>query len=84
MENELDITKLKYVLYARKSRTDETAQVRSIPDQKAECRELASRLGLKVVKVLEEAKSAKKPNQRPVFDEVIRGIRSGIYDGILA
>ena len=84
MENELDITKLKYVLYARKSRTDETAQVRSIPDQKAECRELASRLGLKVVKVLEEAKSAKKPNQRPVFDEMIRGIRSGIYDGILA
>lgn len=84
MEKELDITKLRYVLYARKSRTDETAQVRSIPDQIAECKELASRLGLRVIKTLQEAKSAKKPNQRLVFEEMIRGIKSGIYDGILA
>ena len=84
MDEKLDITKLRYVLYARKSRTDETAQVRSIPDQIKECRIVASHKGLKVVKTLQEAKSAKKPHQRPVFDEVIRGIKNGIYDGILA
>ncbi|MFC1790094.1 recombinase family protein [Patescibacteria group bacterium] len=84
MENELDITKLKYVLYARKSRTDETAQVRSIPDQIAECKILASRIGIKVVKIFKEAQSAKRPNQRPVFDELMKGIKSGVYEGILA
>lgn len=32
-EQELDFTKLKYVLYARKSTDDPQRQVRSIPDQ---------------------------------------------------
>ena len=32
-DQEIDITKLKYVLYARKSTTDEARQVRSIHDQ---------------------------------------------------
>ncbi len=33
MEEELDITKLKYVLYARKSTDDPERQVRSTEDQ---------------------------------------------------
>jgi hypothetical protein len=60
-EQELDITKFKYVLYARKSTDDPKRQLRSIPDQKYECKELADRLGLNVVRVLEETKSAKNP-----------------------
>lgn len=83
-QEELDFTKLKYVLYARKSRTDEFAQVRSIPDQIFECRKLQSHLGLNVVAVLEEAQSAKKPRQRRVFDQMIKDIRAGKYDAILA
>ena len=54
MEEELDIAKLRYVLYARKSSDDPQRQVKSIPDQLTECKELATRLGIKVVKVLEE------------------------------
>ena len=83
-QEELDFTKLRYVLYARKSRTDEFAQVRSIPDQIFECRKLQSHLGLNVTNVLEEAKSAKKPHQRPVFNQMIKDIRNGKYDAILA
>jgi len=64
MNEELDITKLKYVLYARKSTTDETRQVRSIPDQIIDCKTLADFAGLNVVKILRETQSAKKPNQR--------------------
>lgn len=84
MDEELDVTKLKYVLYARKSTTDETRQVRSIPDQIDDCQRLAVRMGLNVVNVLEETKSAKKPNQRPIFKKMLADIKSGVYDAILA
>ncbi len=84
MEEELDVTKLKYILYARKSTDDPERQARSIPDQIAECRQLARRLGLTIVgKPLEEQKSAKKPGKRPVFRQMLRDIKAGKYDGIL-
>ncbi len=85
MDNDaLDITQLKYVLYARKSTTDETRQVRSIPDQINDCKFLAEQLNLNVVKILKETKSAKKPNQRPVFRQMIKDIKDGVYDAILS
>lgn len=84
MDDELDITKLKYVLYARKSTTDETRQVRSIPDQIFECKQLSARIGIRVVQVLQETKSAKKPHQRPIFTKMINDIKAGLYDCILA
>lgn len=83
-EKEIDFTKLKYVLYARKSTTDETRQVRSIPDQIDDCQKLADRIGLNIVDVLQETKSAKKPNQRPVFKKMLIDIKHGVYDAILA
>lgn len=49
MEYEVDHTKLTYVLYARKSTDDPERQARSIPDQIAECLQLAKRLNLTVV-----------------------------------
>ena len=84
MDEELNVTKLKYVLYARKSTADETRQVRSIPDQIADCKIYASRIPLNIVNTLQETKSAKKPNQRPVFKQMIEDIKKGKYDGILA
>jgi len=57
-----DITKLRYVLYARKSTEDETRQVRSIDDQIRDCQKLALELGLNVVgEPIRETKSAKRP-----------------------
>src|SRR3989344_3238250 len=83
--SELDVTKLKYALYARKSTSDETRQVRSIPDQILECKELAARTYINIVgKPLIETKSAKKPNQRPVFTQMLKDIKAGKYDSILA
>lgn len=85
MEEELDISKLKYVLYARKSTTDETRQVRSIQDQIDDCTAFASRNGLHIVgKPQIETKSAKIPGKRPVFDKMLKDIKSGKYDGILS
>ena len=78
-----DLTKLRYVLYARKSTEDENRQVRSINDQIKDCRNLAKNLGLKVVAEVTEQKSAKKPNHRPKFTQMLKDISSKKYDAIL-
>lgn len=85
VEEDLDFTKLKYVLYARKSTDDPGRQPRSTEDQIAECKEMAERLKLHIIgKPLVETKSAKKPNRRPIFTQMLRDLKSGVYDGILA
>lgn len=84
-EQQLDITQLRYVLYVRKSTDDPKRQLRSIPDQISECMELAHRLHLRVVsKIIRETKSAKKPNLRLKFTQMLEDIRQGKYDAILA
>ena len=81
---DLDVTKLKYVLYLRKSTDDAQRQVRSIGDQEAECLDLQRRLGLNIIKTIKETKSAKSPNLRPQFREMLDEIKMGKYDAILA
>src|SRR5579859_2234112 len=84
-EETIDPSKLKYVLYARKSTDDPQRQVRSIDDQIAECRQLAQRLHLPLIEPpLIETKSAKKPGKRPIFRQMLQDIRQGKYDGIVA
>jgi len=78
-----DTNKIKYFLYARKSSESEDRQVQSIDDQVNRLKKLANDLNLDIKKTYTEAKSAKKPNDRPVFDEMIRRIENGEADGIL-
>ena len=80
---EKQTTKIKYFLYARKSSESEDRQVQSIEDQVDRLKRLASDLGLNIKKVYIESKSAKKPNNRPVFDEMIQQIEDGEAEGIL-
>lgn len=82
-QNYADYTKLRYVLYARKSTEDDNRQIRSIPDQIKDCEKLAGDLGLHVVGIVKETKSAKKPNQRPLFMQVLKDIEAKKYDAIL-
>lgn len=77
---------LRYVIYARRS-SDESQgkQVRSIGDQIKECREMARRLNLNVVRPpIEESRSARFPNRRPKFSALLRDIKTGKVDGIIA
>src|SRR5476651_2246258 len=76
-------TKLRYFLYARKSSESEDRQVQSIDDQINRLKKLAQDLNLDIKKIYTEAKSAKKPNNRPIFDEIIQRIEKGEADGIL-
>ncbi|HEY1645448.1 MAG TPA: recombinase family protein, partial [Candidatus Saccharimonadales bacterium] len=82
---EVDRRKLRYVLYARRSTTDEGSQVRSVPDQVKYCRRLAETNGLNVVAVIKEKGSAKKPHKRDEFTEILKEIENhGKYDAILS
>lgn len=75
--------KLKYFLYARKSSESEDRQVQSIEDQNNSLNKIADTLKLEVVDTIAEARSAKKPNNRPLFSEMLRRIEKGEANGIL-
>lgn len=82
MENKKD-KKLVYFLYARKSSESEDRQIQSIEDQINRLKELANNYGISIKEILTEAKSAKKPNNRPVFSEMLSRIEKGEAQGIL-
>lgn len=76
-------SKIKYFLYARKSSESEDKQVQSIDDQINRLKDTAKDLGLNIKKIFTESKSAKLPNNRPVFEEVLKRIEKGEASGIL-
>lgn len=74
---------LKYCLYARKSTESDERQAMSIGSQIKEMQTLAEREGLSVVSVIQESYSAKQSGSRPVFNEMLHGVRNGEYNAIL-
>jgi len=78
-----DKAKITYFLYARKSSESEDRQVQSIEDQINRLKVLAQDLGISIKEILTEAKSAKKPNCRPVFTSMLERIEKGEAQGIL-
>ena len=75
--------KIRYCNYCRKSSESEDRQVLSIDSQKDEAIELADRHGVRVVETLSESKSAKIPNNRPKFKEMVEKIEDGEINGIV-
>lgn len=74
----------RYAIYVRKSTDAEDKQERSLGDQMADCKEMAQRNGLRVVKVFQESMSAKEPDIRPKFREMMNDLQDGKYDGVIA
>jgi len=74
---------LKYCLYARKSSESDERQAMSIDSQLAEMRSMAQNEGLNVVCVFQESHSAKESGQRPIYNELIKGLREGQYNAVL-
>ena len=66
---------MKYILYCRKSSEDKGKQVLSLESQVNEMKKLASSLDLEIIKTYTESKSAKKPENRPLFTEMIKFIQ---------
>lgn len=74
---------MKYILYARKSSEDKNKQILSLESQVANMQKLAKELGLSVVEVFQESKSAKKPDNRPQYEKMIKMIKRGEVEGII-
>jgi len=79
----LEQAPVKYCLYARKSTEDDEKQALSIDSQIKEMLEMAKKQGLEVVDIKKESHSAKQSGNRPVLNQVIKGIQQGTYQGIL-
>lgn len=82
----MDISTLKYVIYARKSTLGEERQERSIADQVDDCmkREVIPNQLRVVDEPIEERCSAKEPDIRPKFRQMLDDIKAGKYDGIIS
>ena len=78
-----DRSHIRYFLYARKSSEDEDRQIQSIESQITKLKQLAQEVNLKIVKTYTEAKSAKEPGVRDVFENMIERVENGDADGIL-
>ncbi len=69
-------------LYCRKSSESEDRQVLSIDSQIKELKIVAHRLGLNIVEILQESKSAKAPG-RPIFSTMLERLYAGEAEGVL-
>ena len=73
---------IKYFIYCRKSSEAEDRQILSVESQENELKDLAKKLNLSVIEVLEESQSAKEPG-RPVFNQMLQRIQKGEAQGII-
>jgi len=81
----VDTSQVRYALYVRKSTTSEDRQASSIEDQIKECMDtVVIPNGLNVVEVYQESVSAKYPDARERFSDMIRDIQMGRIDGVIA
>lgn len=76
-------TTVRYCLYARKSSEDDERQALSIDSQIKEMAVQAQKEGLLVTDIRKESHSAKATGQRPILNQLIIDIRSGLFQGIL-
>lgn len=85
-KQDTDYSQLRYVIYARKSTTGDERQERSIPDQVRDCIEKVVKVHkLKVIgDPIEEKCSAKEPDLRPKFKQILEDVRAGRIDGIIS
>lgn len=74
---------IRYCLYARKSSEQEDKQALSIDSQINEMTELAKREDLEIAEIKRESHSSKEARKRPVYNQMIKEIASGKYNGIL-
>lgn len=73
---------LNYFIYARKSTEGEDKQMASIDDQIFECKKIAQTMGLHIIDIISESKSAKEPG-RPAFQNMLSRIHKDEAQGIL-
>ncbi len=83
---DIDISTVNYAIYARKSTQGEERQERSITDQIDDCmkREVVPNQLRVIGAPIEERCSAKEPDIRPKFRQLLDDIKAGKLDGIIS
>ncbi len=81
--HEIDLQKIKFFIYCRKSSDSEDKQIASLPDQEKILSEYANRFGLRIVELYKESKSAFKIG-RTYFNEMVQRIEMGEGNAVLA
>ena len=82
---DVDVSSIKYALYARRSTQGDEQQERSIKDQVNECIErVVVPEKLNLVKTIKEEFSAKEPDTRTKFKALLEDIRNGKITGLVA
>jgi site-specific DNA recombinase len=74
---------MKYAIYCRKSSETEDRQILSLESQVTELKKLSDNLDLDIVKIYQESKSAKAPDKRPLFQEIIDQIKLEEIEGVV-
>jgi DNA invertase Pin-like site-specific DNA recombinase len=74
---------IRWAIYARKSTESADRQIQSINDQINNLKALAERESLKIVQIIQEAKSAKEPYKRDGFTELMKLVEQGKITGLL-
>lgn len=80
----VQIPKIEYCLYARKSSEGDERQAMSIDSQIKEMSTMAVREGLFVKEIRQESHSAKLSGKRPIFNQILEDVRGGMFNGILS
>lgn len=80
---DIEPNNLKYCLYARKSTEGDEKQALSIDSQIKEMTQIAQRERILVSEIRRESHSAKESGTRPVFEEIVKDIDSGIFNAII-
>ena len=79
----IDVSRdISYINYCRKSQQDKERQVMSLPAQRTWATEASRKVGHVIAATFQEERSAKTPDQRPWFDQMIKEIKRGAYRGI--
>lgn len=73
----------KYLLYARKSSESEDKQMLSVESQVKEMKRVAANSAIEISEIRDESHSAKNPGGRPIFNQVLKDIESGKFQGLV-
>lgn len=74
---------VRYCLYARKSTESDERQVMSLDAQLSEMLKIAQQENLDIVEVKQESKSAKETGLRPEYNQLLKEVDEGKFNGIL-
>jgi DNA invertase Pin-like site-specific DNA recombinase len=66
----------RYVVYCRKSTDRDDKQIQSLETQEEHILTYAIKNNLTITTIYKEAHSAKRPNRRPIWDQVLKDLRT--------